>query len=327
MAVSCAVVATVLNEAASIDRLMESLAAQTRQPDEVIVVDGGSSDETPERLAAWRERLPLQVVLLPGANIAQGRNAAISLATKGVVAVTDAGVWLSERWLEALLAPFESPHPPDVVAGFFRADPHTAFELAMGATVLPLEAEIEPERFLPSSRSVAFTREAWKRAGGYPEWLDYCEDVVFDLRLKELGCRFAWAPAALAHFRPRGSLGAFFRQYFLYARGDGKAGLWAWRHAVRYATYTLAPLALLTTRSALLAALLILAAASYLYRPYARLLPSLPARRAAAAQAIALVPLIRFVGDVAKMAGYPAGLWWRARHGGIGRQELRPSSR
>ena len=73
--------------------------------------------------------------------------------------------------------------------------------------------------------------------GGYPEWLDYCEDLVFDLALQQSGARFAFAPRAIAWFRPRGSLAAFFRQYYRYARGDGKADLWRARHAIRYAVY------------------------------------------------------------------------------------------
>ena len=61
-----------------------------------------------------------------------------------------------------------------MVAGFFRADPHSPFEVAMGATVLPLRDEIDPATFLPSSRSVAFRKAAWQAVGGYPEWIDYC---------------------------------------------------------------------------------------------------------------------------------------------------------
>jgi hypothetical protein len=30
---------------------------------------------------------------------------------------------------------------------------------------------------------------------------------------------------------------------------------------------------------------------------------------------VALVPIIRLTGDVAKMIGYPVGVWWRLRHG------------
>ena len=107
----------------------------------------------------------------------------------------------------------------------------------MGATVLPRLGDVKPEKFLPSSRSVAFTKAAWQAVGGYPEWLDYCEDLVFDFALLEKYRPFAFAPEAIAHFRPRGSLKSFFRQYYLYARGDGKANLWLKRHLIRYGTY------------------------------------------------------------------------------------------
>ena len=92
---------------------------------------------------------------------------------------------------------------PSAVAGFFVPDVRTTFEIAMGITVLPALDKIKPESFLPSSRSVAFTKEAWAAAGGYPEWIDYCEELILDFRLRDVAGPFGWAPEALAHFRPR----------------------------------------------------------------------------------------------------------------------------
>ena len=126
---------TVLNEADNIQELLNSIVAQTRQPDEVIACDGGSRDDTARILRAER-RLNLRVIEAPGANIARGRNIAIAAATHPLIACTDAGVRLHPRWLERLTAPFESPKPPQAVAGFFLPDPRTPFEVAMGATVL-----------------------------------------------------------------------------------------------------------------------------------------------------------------------------------------------
>ncbi|MCA9957415.1 MAG: hypothetical protein KC443_00185, partial [Anaerolineales bacterium] len=89
------------------------------------------------------------------------------------------------------------------------------------------------------SRSVAFLKSAWEAVGGYPEWLDYSEDLIFDLALREKYGAFPFADTAVAYFRPRGSLRSFFRQYYFYARGDGKANLWRKRHVIRYVTYLL----------------------------------------------------------------------------------------
>jgi hypothetical protein len=192
----------------------------------------------------------------------------------------------------------------------------------MGATVLPTLDEIEPSAFLPSSRSIAFRRATWQAAGGYPEWLDYGEDLVFDLALRAGGWRCVFVPAATVFFRPRSTLQAFWTQYYRYARGDGKANLWPKRHAVRYAMYAagLTALALGARhggRGLLLAGLVLTPAGlAYCWRPYARLLPYLATLTPReAGLALALVPVIRLVGDLAKMMGYPAGCWWRRRRG------------
>jgi len=311
---------TVRNEAATLPGLFESLLRQTMLPAEIVIVDGGSSDGTPGIARKYADTLPIRVIEIPGANISEGRNAAIEAAHYPIIAVTDAGVRLDPGWLECLVTPLlDEGGDIDVVSGFFIPDPRTPFERAMGATVLPTQADIDPDTFLPSSRSVAFRKDAWEVVGGYPEWLDYCEDLVFDMRLKELDKQFQFAPRAIVHFRPRSSLRAFYLQYYRYARGDGKADLWRKRHAIRYLTYTLGPtIAFLSWRNRRSLpgkaglALILTASAAYCARPYRRLVPMLgdlplPSRL----QVVAMVPIIRLTGDIAKMAGYPIGVLWR----------------
>jgi cellulose synthase/poly-beta-1,6-N-acetylglucosamine synthase-like glycosyltransferase len=316
------VIVTVKNESRSATSLLESLCAQTRQPDEVVIVDGGSTDDTLKQLQAWERRLPLRILVETGCNIAQGRNIAISAAHGPIIASTDAGVRAEPTWLASLLSPFSTEGgaaiPPVVACGFFVPEADTAFELAMSATVLPVLSDVKPERFLPSSRSVAFPKSAWEAIGGYPEWLDYCEDLILDLRLRARGYRFVFVPNAIVHFRPRSSLEAFFRQYYRYARGDGKADLWRKRHAVRYLTYGVALpllLGLAIVHGALWLVPLLLGAVAMFWTPYKRLLLALaalgPRERL---RAVLWVPLIRVTGDLAKMLGYPVGLFWRWRH-------------
>lgn len=341
------VIMTVYNEVDSIERLFASLAEQSRRPAEIVICDGGSTDGTVEvihaQAAHHAQRLPpVRVLVEPGANISRGRNLAIAAATGPLIASTDAGVRLSPEWLENLIAPWQREsgadahashirhhssliNSPLAVAGFFLPDVDGVFTTAMAATVLPLVEEIDPQRFLPSSRSVAFTKDAWERAGGYPEWLDYCEDLLFDFAINaqqpDQPTTFVWAPGALVYFRPRSTLRSFWTQYYRYARGDGKADLWRKRHLIRYTTYLLAIPALLGHglwgSFARGLGWLGLGIGIFLYcrRPWQRLqvvgAKLTPPQRI---QAAVLVPLIRMVGDVAKMAGYPVGLWWRWRN-------------
>lgn len=221
-------------------------------------------------------------------------------------------------WLESITAPLRDNANVGVSCGFFKADPQTTFEVAMGAAVLPLADEIDAETFLPSSRSVALRTELARRINGYPEWLDYCEDLIFDLRLKRLKVAFVFVPSAVAYFRPRRTLEAYFVQYYRYARGDGKADLWRKRHAIRYVTYlVLIPLIYwlgVTVHPAFWLGYLV-GGAAYFYASYRRLPVVMQAHphatTAAWAYALILIPVIRVVGDVAKMIGYPVGLYWR----------------
>jgi glycosyltransferase involved in cell wall biosynthesis len=308
------VIATVLNEGEHIRSLLDSLIHQTQQADEVVICDGGSTDNTMALLEEYKEWLPLVVVEEPGCNISQGRNRAIATATGAVIAATDAGVVLAPNWLEALIRPIIDGNAA-VVGGWFEPDPYTDFEVVMGATVLPTLDDIRPETFLPSSRSVAFTKAAWQQVGGYPEWLDYSEDLIFDLALRERYGTFSFAPKAVAYFRPRKNLRVFARQYYLYARGDGKANLWPKRHAVRYLTYLVGIPGLLwfIWRGKWWGWFLgLVGTAVYCRRPIQRLWPDTYGWRPPdRIRALVLVPIIRLVGDVAKMVGYPVGILWR----------------
>ncbi len=160
---------------------------------------------------------------------------------------------------------------------------------------------------------MAFTKAAWHAVGGFPEWAFTGEDLVFALALKARGYRFVFEPHAAVKFRPRETVRAYVRQYFTYARGDGAANLFPRRHVIRYGSY-LGLLAILRLRQRWPSGLLLLVPAFmyHTYRPYRRLWPRLQGltlRQRVAA--LALVPLVRLLGDVAKMAGYPVGVWWR----------------
>jgi glycosyltransferase involved in cell wall biosynthesis len=311
-----AIVMTMLNEIGSLPDFLPTLDAQTRAADEVLVVDGGSTDGTLELLQEWAAVEPTRrrVHVAPGANISRGRNLAFSLTDAEVVAVTDAGTRLDPRWFEHLLARWEQTGA-DVVSGFFVPRGDHFFERVLAGTITPVLSEVDASSFLPSSRSVLMTKDAWARAGGYPEWLDYCEDLLLDIRLRELGAVFAFCPDAVVTWSARPDLKRFFVQYFRYARGDGKAGIKARQHAVRYAVYAVGAVLLgLAPQRPLLVPVLVLGAAAYLGPLTVRLVRQRLVAGRELAAGLALVPVVAVVGDVARMCGYPAGVRWRRTH-------------
>lgn len=306
-------IATVLNEEASLPAFLASLEAQTVHPAEIVVVDGGSSDRTVQQLRAWTPLCGCQVIVhaAPGAGISAGRNLAIERATNEQMVITDAGTVQRSDWFATLTAPWDRD-PDAVIAGFFEPAGDTFWSRTIAAVITPTRAEIDPRRFQPSSRSVAFPRSVWREVGGYPEWLDYCEDLVFDLAIRKSGRQFTFAPDAVVAWLGRPSLLEFAKQYYRYARGDGKAGLFPRRHGLRYGAYAFAMIAWWISPWLFLVGAVGFAAyvRTSLRRVWERRTMFRPP---AAAAALLTAPLVVVVGDVAKMAGYPPGVAWRRR--------------
>jgi glycosyltransferase involved in cell wall biosynthesis len=316
-----ALISAVLNEGSNIRALLESIERQTCCPDEVIFVEGGSTDNTLAILQEFQTRLPLKILVRPNTNISQARNHAIRATTSDIIAATDAGLVLADDWLELLTQPLLDNPELGVVGGFFKVDAHSYFEMAMGAAVTRLLDEINPNTFLPGSRSIAYRKSVWEAVGGYPEWLDYGEDLVFIMHIKALIGHFEFRPAVV-HFRPRESFREFFKQYYHYARGDGKADLWRLRHFIRYITY-LVFLPLFLTLGFWFHPLywlgLVASGGFYLRKPYRRLRSEWQEYHSPLSErlvTVLLLPPIRFTGDIAKMVGYPIGVWWRLHQRG-----------
>ncbi len=216
------VILTVLNEGEGLRELLEALLHQTLRADEIVVVDGGSSDHTIEILneyAQGDERL--KVFVEEGVNIARGRNIAIDKSSGSVIAVTDGGCRPEKDWLEKLLEPFRADPGIKAAAGIFEIDYRNDFEFFSGALCTPKDAGDEHTRRF-YGRNSAFRKDAWKAVGGYPEWLYTGEDTLFAEQFLRSGFRIAYAPDAIVSWRPRPSLRKVIKMFFLYGRGNGR---------------------------------------------------------------------------------------------------------
>ncbi len=296
-------IVTVRNEEASIGSLLDSLFSGRRAPDEAVVADGGSTDRTWERLTARAALDPrVRAVRAPG-NRSVGRNAAVRAARHDLIACTDAGVEVEPEWLERIIAPLEADPDVDVVVGFYRPEGRTPFERAAGVVSAPSLREVDPDRFLPSTRSVAFRRGAFDRASGFDESLAHNEDTPFALALRATGARFAFQPDALVRWRPRGDLRSFYRQHRRFGLGDGEARVQGWFYRKLAAKYALGA-ALAAAGFVLRPAwwVLLVGIAGFAVQQARRGLGRIPLLEAAAA-----VPALKLVYDAAYLTGYVRG--------------------
>lgn len=217
------VVITVLNEQDSIGKLLKPLVSQTKKPDEIILIDAGSTDRTVEMIKKFqRTHKKIRLLVKPGANRSVGRNIGVERAHGPIIAITDAGCIPKKDWLEKLTDPFKDKSV-DVVGGYYKPEGNSIFQKSLAVYTCVLDHQLNPKTFLPASRSLAFRKEIWKKVGGFPEHLSTCEDRVFVEKLKKTKAKFTFAKEAIVYWKQKNTWQDAFIQLYTYAKGDTEA--------------------------------------------------------------------------------------------------------
>ena len=207
-------ISTVLNEEKNIKKFMDSLLKQTKKPDEIIIVDGGSKDKTYEILKKYaKKNKKLKIFQKKGVNIAQGRNIAISKAKGEIIFVSDAGCIIDENWIKDTIKYFPKY---DFVAGSYKAITKNDFELFQSLIVI--KKVDRPTRM--SGRNTAFKKKCWKDVGGYSERYLTGEDSKFHAEIINKKYKTKINPKPLVSWEMRPTLSKFAKQFYLYGKGD-----------------------------------------------------------------------------------------------------------
>lgn len=203
-------------------RALDALAASSRLPAEVIIVDQGSSAEI-EAMAAEFGEHGLRVRWIPSNDRgrARGVNRGIEAATKRFVAVTDDDCLAHPAWVEALVARLAA-HPDDIVTGRVEAGDETVVStVTSDVAVVQSRPSVRFDRL--SGGNMALARATFERIGGLDE--DPCvrtaEDAEYAYRALRAGVAIRYAPeAAVTHLGWRDDASRI-DQYADYARSHG----------------------------------------------------------------------------------------------------------
>ena len=216
---------TVLNEEGSVGKLLDSLLAQSKKADEIVIVDGGSKDRTIEIIRHYQKKDARIKLLIEKCSRARGRNLACEIARGDVIAMTDADCVAERDWLKNITEPFIHKQI-DISAGFYKMKDDSNFQKSIGVFlgVMPSDFDIN---FLPSTRSIAFRKEAWEQVGGFPkENQNSAEDTYFNFHALKLGMRYARVKNAIVEWGVPQDLEGFFNKIRSYAEWDAKSKVW-----------------------------------------------------------------------------------------------------
>ena len=202
------VVIPTYNRAGTVAAAIMSALEQPNTPDEIIVVDDGSSDETRDVLAAFGDRII--AVHKENSGVSGARNAGIARATGAWIAFLDSDdLWYPERIAilrRDVRATDAGVHVAnvDITSETYRRN---MFELTRfhfpNDNTRKYDSGVEALLHYPFTSGVA-VRRAWiERSGVFDVSLSIFEDFDFLTRMSFLG---PWlvSPVALANIRRRG---------------------------------------------------------------------------------------------------------------------------
>ena len=208
---SIAVVIPLFNKERAIESAIASVLAQHRLPEELVVVDDGSTDESFENARQAMAKAPeaMRCSLLSQANagVSAARNRGVEESTTGYVAFLDA----DDEWDPGCIAELERlasacPSATLLSVRLAKRTPEgtiipesSGLQDFFGLVPNPLEAYAKGYGILSSS-SAAVRRDAWSRSGGFPVNARKGEDVFLWLGLIMNGS-FAHSSAPLSFWR------------------------------------------------------------------------------------------------------------------------------
>jgi glycosyltransferase involved in cell wall biosynthesis len=155
-----------------------SVLAQGHEPLEIIVVDDGSTDLTPEVIESFGDRVQ-SVRLDHNRGPATARNAGIERARGSVIGFLDVDdLWPSGR-LPAMIEPLLRDPTCSIVKGYARVS-HS------------LDPEANPETLSPPVLgpwigSALYRKDVFQEVGLFEPALRYSEDIDWFLRAREMG--------------------------------------------------------------------------------------------------------------------------------------------
>lgn len=206
------------NSAATVRKALESIFNQTRMPDEVIVVDGSSKDDT---LKIVRQ-FPVKIVTEPGAGFGHARNVGVKNATGDLVFFIDSDCYAEPDWIEKILAHFDKPEIAGVTGQtrLWNTNSGVARFLAYVGGRMNMPTQRKYVKIAPTM-NLAVRREVIEEVGGFDETLIRCEDTDLTYKISRKH-KILYEPEAVIWFKGSPTLRVASRKCIRHFTGVGQ---------------------------------------------------------------------------------------------------------
>ena len=229
---SVSVVVSVLNEERHLPELFEQLAAQTYTGTvDVLVAEGGSTDQTRRVIEAWaaKGRLRIAVIDNPRRVPAAGFNLAIAASTADVIILLGGHMHLPNHYIAGVVHALVSSGAEcagGVIAteGSSATGCHIAAAMSspFGVGHARFRIGIAAAGPVDTVAFAGYPRATLVALGGFDEDLIGAEDDELNFRIARAGGVVWLDPAVSSTYYCRDSYPALFRQYFAYGRGKAR---------------------------------------------------------------------------------------------------------
>jgi GT2 family glycosyltransferase len=201
------VIIPAFNQAQYLGAAIDSVLGQTLPDVEVVIVDDGSTDDTPHVLAAYGGNRRVRIVRQQNAGVGAARNAGFNVSRGELISFLDADDLYHPDRLARQIGRFdESPHVGFAYCDIVRIDAGGAvaddYEVQRARLVLDgdiFESLLAGGYFPP--HTVIVRREVFEKSGGFDPALGGHADLDLWLRLSGAGVRAAFLPEKLAYYR------------------------------------------------------------------------------------------------------------------------------
>lgn len=171
----------VKNGAAFIADALDSIARQALSPDEILIVDDGSTDNTANIVSQYAGSNPaIRLLEGPGKGPGPARNVALKQARGDIITFLDADdLWPADK-LQVQIARMMQEPRVDVVSGYVRY-----FDKLDRDTLAPADESRTNDIFHVHLGAAIFRRAVFEELGEFHEEMTYSEDVDLILRIRE----------------------------------------------------------------------------------------------------------------------------------------------